>query len=292
MNEPQQRVLAPLVNEQLTEVIRLAGSEVRAAPSSIHDLRVGLKRLRAWLQLLRPALGRQVDVALANRRLRDAGRMLSASRDAQVLSKTLRRIQARTKGKSARRIEQWRGELAELQQQAIPWDTVRTELALCAHMLHGVDWRAVSPDELRDRLQESYRRSRRLSRQALRRRRLDDERLHDFRKSVKRLAYQVEYLDQVFGRRHRCGGGLTLAGQNLGEVNDLLLLRRWLRDKGQKPDSKLLKLVNKEIRARHAGVRKQCAELFASGGRRFVAQYPPVLAVVPSVSEVKAIVGA
>lgn len=266
-----------MITDQLTEVIRLAGSEVRAAPSSIHDLRVGLKRVRAWVRLMRPALrAAGADPREIDRRLGDIGRLLSPSRDARVLCKTLRRIQARTGGKHRRRIETWRAELASRQEAAIPWDRVRAELALSAHLLHRVDWSVVGPEALLGRLAATYRRTRRLRERVLRDRNAGDEAFHDLRKSVKRLAYQVEYLDQLFELRHPRGAGFARAGQRLGEVNDLLILRQWLRAKGLKPGSRLAKLVDRRIRRRQRLARAQLDNLLRGGGRRFVSAYPPV----------------
>lgn len=274
MKPRESRPSSLLIGQQLTEAIRLAGSEVRSAPSSIHDLRVGLKRLRAWAHLTKPALTLRADYQSVDRRLRDAGRMLSASRDARVLGKTLRRIHARTKGKSARRIEAWCAELAEVQVAEIPWDRVRTELALSAHMLHGVDWLVVTPEALLERLGATYRRTRRLGRKVLPRRNPPDEWFHDLRKSVKRLGYQVEYTDRMFPLRHSRGAALARMGQNLGDLNDLLLLRRWLQGKGlEQQEAKILKLVNKRIRRKTLCVQAQFDELFKAGAGRFLAEY-------------------
>ena len=262
-----------LITTQLTGVIRLAGSGVRTAPSAVHDLRVTLKRLRAWVRLLRPAVQASVDPKLLDQRFADIGRSLSVARDEQVLSNTLRRLQSRAGGKDVRRIEAWRDQLAASPRAEIPWDRVRAELAVSAQMLHGVDWRAVSPEMLIARLRATYRRARRYGKQTLPERGIDAERLHDLRKLVKRLTYQVEYVDTVFSVRHPLRGGLMRLGQSLGELNDLLVLKSWLRDKGLKPKSQLLKLVGKRIRRRRAVIRGQFDELFRSGSARFVAPY-------------------
>jgi CHAD domain-containing protein len=60
------------------------------SPEKIHQARKSLKKLRAWLRLLRGELGTLY--ALLNRLLRDAGRSLSGQRDADVALQTLRRL--------------------------------------------------------------------------------------------------------------------------------------------------------------------------------------------------------
>jgi len=60
------------------------------APETIHQARKSLKKLRAWLRLLRGELGSHY--VLLNRLLRDAGRSLSGQRDADVALQTLRRL--------------------------------------------------------------------------------------------------------------------------------------------------------------------------------------------------------
>jgi CYTH domain-containing protein/CHAD domain-containing protein len=73
--------------EKATERLRDAGEEGDAHAEAIHGARKDLKKARAALRLIREELGEQFKCE--NRALRDAARLLSASRDAEVKLKTL-----------------------------------------------------------------------------------------------------------------------------------------------------------------------------------------------------------
>ena len=73
-------------------VERLHGAEKDEAAEAIHGARKDLKKLRSVLRLLRDELGRKRFRA-ENRRYRDAGRLLSASRDAEVQLEPLRELE-------------------------------------------------------------------------------------------------------------------------------------------------------------------------------------------------------
>lgn len=76
-----------MASNQISRASRhLAESEDQAV--AIHEARKCLKRLRALLRLVRPALGSEV-YRRENARFRDIGRMLAASRDRHVLRQTI-----------------------------------------------------------------------------------------------------------------------------------------------------------------------------------------------------------
>jgi CHAD domain-containing protein len=72
-----------------------AGAAPGKDPEYLHQLRVGMRRLRSTLRLFRPLLERGPAGKL-NRRLRKAMRRLGAARDWDVFRETLRRSGART----------------------------------------------------------------------------------------------------------------------------------------------------------------------------------------------------
>ncbi len=101
--------------ERLEEV---EGDELAAA---IHGARKDLKKLRGALRLVRHELGEKRFKA-ENRRYRDAGRLLSGSRDAEVKLETLTHLHQRSPQLPDRAVEQWEGML----------ETERDELAASA----------------------------------------------------------------------------------------------------------------------------------------------------------------
>jgi CYTH domain-containing protein/CHAD domain-containing protein len=76
--------------ERASERLRAAGDDDLA--EAIHGARKDLKKLRTVLRLLRGELGRK-RFRRENRRFRDAARLLSGSRDAEVKTQTLRSLE-------------------------------------------------------------------------------------------------------------------------------------------------------------------------------------------------------
>ncbi len=74
--------------EKATERLREAGEEGDALAEAIHGARKDLKKARAALRLIRDELGEK-SFKRENQALRDAARLLSASRDAEVKLETL-----------------------------------------------------------------------------------------------------------------------------------------------------------------------------------------------------------
>jgi CYTH domain-containing protein/CHAD domain-containing protein len=74
--------------DKATERLRDAGEEGDALAEAIHGARKDLKKARAALRLIRDELGEKT-FKRENHALRDAGRLLSASRDAEVKVETL-----------------------------------------------------------------------------------------------------------------------------------------------------------------------------------------------------------
>jgi CHAD domain-containing protein len=97
---------------------RLKGVEGDELAAAIHGARKNLKKLRGVLRLVRDELGRKTFKA-ENRRYRDAGRLLSGSRDAEVKLQTLLALRHRFEDLPENAVERWEGAL----------ETERDELA-------------------------------------------------------------------------------------------------------------------------------------------------------------------
>ena len=101
---PAQSVAANVVRlarERLTDALTtLAGHPDADAPAAtaVHDARRGLKRLRALLRLARAGLGEET-FARENAAARNAGRELSAVRDAQVLGSAFEALRGKLAGR-------------------------------------------------------------------------------------------------------------------------------------------------------------------------------------------------
>jgi CHAD domain-containing protein len=168
---------------------------------AIHGARKDLKKLRAVLRLLRDRLGGK-SYRAQNRRYRDAGRLLSDSRDAEVKVETLEDLEQRFGDEfPSAAAEPWRrdlereryaavadrgGELAErVERAAKEIDAGRDEIA--AWSLGKDSWKLVEPGVLR-----AYARGREALEEV--REEPSAERVHEWRKRAKDLWYQLRIL--------------------------------------------------------------------------------------------------
>src|SRR5262245_5933575 len=93
LDEPLAKGVSHIGLEQLARAEAALGNEKDTA-RGIHDARRCLKRLRALLRLVRPALAKKT-YAAEMRRLRGIARMLSATRDAHVMRQTMDKLAGR-----------------------------------------------------------------------------------------------------------------------------------------------------------------------------------------------------
>lgn len=266
----------PLV-AALDEALRQLAT-TRANDRGIHTARKELKKARATLRLLRPALGEKRYRA-DNTALRDAGRLLSPLRDAKALLEAfekfverggddidvqeLRRVRALLRLRLARARKHFHPRSREVTQSRRIIRTHRNRLA-------GKTVQALPADAVAEGLQRIYRRARK-AQQALPKD-ASAEALHEWRKRVKYLrnataavakpgTEAVEQAEEI--------------GDLLGEDHDLVLLGEALMAKGA--ESLRLTAVEdtqKRIAKRRAKLQKDARKLgkklFADKPKRFV----------------------
>jgi CHAD domain-containing protein len=176
---------------------RLEGVEADELAAAVHGARKDLKKLRGVLRLVRDELGRKAFKA-ENRRYRDAARLLSGSRDAEVKLETLLALRHRFEDLPGDAAERWEGML----------ETERDELAAAmrgetegriGQAIEAIEagWDAIGKWPLRTDswalvgpgLSRSYGGGRR----AMKRVSADSsaENVHDWRKRAKDLWYQL-----------------------------------------------------------------------------------------------------
>ena len=203
--------------------------------SSIHAARKTLKRARATLRLLRPALA-DATYRRANTTLRDAGAGLRAARDAKVLLHTVDALL----GSERRLVQAVLGSLGRMLER----ERVAASRALVRDG-HGVAWSvdiltSLAADVQRWRvsradsayvvvaLRRIYKKSRKAMALATVRR--TDASLHEWRKQLKYFVYQLQLLQPLrpkyLGKRLRMAR--HLAGM-LGLAHDLAVLRQKIR---------------------------------------------------------------
>jgi CHAD domain-containing protein len=197
----------------------------------IHGARKDLKKLRALVRLLRRELGGDLYRA-ESRRYRDAGRQLSATRDAEVKLRTLEALGERFPERlTPDAVGEWRRQLEAERERAVA-DARRgasTAIArnaveagrarIAAWPLRTGSWRLVGPG-----VERSYRRARRAMRRAAEDR--GGESLHEWRKRAKDLWYHLRILEGALpGSLSGAVAQADELAEALGDHHDLTLLR-------------------------------------------------------------------
>ena len=237
------------------------------SPADVHDARRRLKRARALLALLRPALHER-DFAACDGAFRAAARSLAASRDATVLARTHARIRksqrlsvATSSLRAPRRIVGHRTPTADA---TTAYRLLRPGLERLADArLIRRGWTALGPG-----LRGVYRRGRRRMTAAAE---SDPSgaRLHAWRRQAKRHWYVLELFEVVDpDRLHPVVADLRRLSEVLGQEHDLALLAAHLNSRPGRhaaADDEVLRVV--------AGRRRKLARrAFKLGARIYEAR--------------------
>lgn len=211
----------------------LAAPDALTREAVVHQLRVATKRLRAAWHLVKELAPKGV-ARQRRAALRGLSAQLSASRDLAVLDSLTQGLAAnQTEGEIALSLDAVRDALhhpvdtADSNSMDSPsalLELIRQELnleiAAWDHLSHANDDHARSRRAIRHQLRKSRRRARRDARKA--QRSLDAELWHDWRKTVKRLRYQREFVALSQSRLPgRIDARISRLGTRLGERNDL-----------------------------------------------------------------------
>ena len=208
---------------------------------AVHDTRKDMKKLRSLLRLVRDGLGER-RYRTENARYRDAARLLSGARDAEVKLETLAGLRERYPGEAPpaealeRALEEERERLAGTAEDS----EVHRRLAEAAEAIEQggaeVDaWKFGSSgfDLMRPGLERQYGRGR----EALRAVRRDpsEEAVHEWRKRVKDLWYHLRLLHELWPATMRSAADEAHELSDLlGDHHDLTVLIQEARD--QAPD--------------------------------------------------------
>jgi len=187
----------------------------------VHAWRVGCKRIRAWLHLLRPGLG-EARFHQENQCFRDIGRQLRGRRDADVLRDVWSRVHRDLPALGAPAVKRVDAELQRLETAeadiapvlvSVAQNAWAARLRLRSATLSRLHWK-----DLSGLVGRSYGRSHKLFRIAHATR--DTVDLHAWRKQLKRLTYQLELLDDASAGARRAGKTLKRLTRRLGDALD------------------------------------------------------------------------
>jgi CHAD domain-containing protein len=203
------------------------------APDEVHACRKRLKRMRATLALLRPALDERSFHACDDD-LRAAGKALSRARNAAALAQAERELHANLTRRGERNVRAGagfrttRGEMAtEVQASLTRGNIASAAKRLRVAALHASGW-----PPLGEGVRRVYRRGRRIMPDKAR---SSSHRLHAWRRHVKRYWHLLETFEPVNPRR--LGPQVRAAqllSELLGKEHDLALLEAKLRRRERK----------------------------------------------------------
>jgi CHAD domain-containing protein len=254
---------------------RLRGSSAGEAETAdaVHGARKEMKKLRTVLRLLRSEIGGK-RYRRQNARFRDAGRALSATRDAEAKLGTLESLAEHEEGLPEEAVDAWRRILERDRGAAA--DAARDQPAVAAAIelleaglaeieswdLAGDSWDLVDPA-----LRRTYRRGRRAMKTAEGDRREAD--FHGWRKRAKDLWYELRLFGDAWpGPLEATAEEAHRLTELLGDHHDLALLRVDLRERNLGED---------ERAALEAAIDRRQEELAAAAfplGRRLYAEPP------------------
>jgi CHAD domain-containing protein len=242
LNKALRKNIHRIARKQMDQALEaLSGNHAGPRDVAVHEARKSFKRIRAVLRLVRSEIGER-NYSKENRCFRDAGRPLTEVRDAKILVEALDKLAAHFKEQITARTF---GHVREALQENLR--TVRKQLLDEQHTFAVVtrdvrqalerskDWA-----EVRNKwaavdcgLKRSYRRARDAYGDASAEPTV--EKLHEWRKQVKYLRYQLEILRPLWPERlDELIQEAERMGEFLGEDHDLAVLQQMLSQDAEK----------------------------------------------------------
>jgi CHAD domain-containing protein len=276
-DETEDYGLRRCAGEELDRAVAELTDGIESDPvTAVHDARKSLKKTRALLRLgtgtLDPDERRAVNAAL-----RDAGRQLSAARDAEVMIEAVDDLAERYAGQLPKPVfdavrARLEAEAATARGSLAAAGEVADELKRLRARVDGWQMRRTGWPAVGDGLRRSYARGRRAFRRA--RRQPSTENLHEWRKRGKDLWYHLRALEPI--------SASTMAGHAeeahrlsdlLGDDHDLAVLREsLLTDAATAPTDldSVIRLIDHRRRQLQVQALSVGARLYAEKPKAFV----------------------
>ena len=192
----------------------------------LHRFRIAIKRLRALLRLIRPAV-ESAFFDRENARLKSAARLLSGTRDSEVARETLRTLpvshQSTREAMNTvlpgleKRVEQAKTYQTNLEE-------VKARLEQTIQRFRQLQFRGTDQEIIEAGIRGVYKQGRRRMKVAIRTG--EDSAYHRWRIRAKNLYYELEFLEPIWPRRlHRMVSRLSKLQDRLGLDHDLTVLR-------------------------------------------------------------------
>jgi CHAD domain-containing protein len=239
LSEPLGDEVRRVAGEQLGNAVSGLRDDGADRVAAVHDARKSIKKTRALVRLARPVLPGEVR-RTENAALRDAGRLLSGTRDADVLRATLDDLAEREVGRVSQGAVALAHEILDRRVQEgadadgagdtrRPAEAAAEALETVAGRVEGWPLDGAGAADLREGAVEAYRRGR----AALKAVRRDPsvEALHEWRKRVKDLWYHQRLLRRLWPPVLKAQAAETKRlSEDLGDDHDLAMLAAALGD--------------------------------------------------------------
>jgi CHAD domain-containing protein len=228
-NETLKTGLVRVVDALIGSVMDRTGNSSQNCAPLVHDVRTTIKRLRALLRLIRPAVS-QGFFDRENTRLKAAAARLAFARDAEVARETLKSLPISKPSEQEAVAAALAGFDAKVEapkylDQAMA--DVRRDLEQTKRNFHRLRLRGTERDVVEGGLLAVYRQGRKRMGEAVDGRR--DNAFHRWRIRAKNLYYELQFLESVWPKRFcRMVSRLSKLEDKIGLDHDLAILRAWL----------------------------------------------------------------
>ena len=278
-HEPVPDGIKRVVLEQLDPILRAAQATSGNQDEVVHDARTSLKKIRALLRLVRDEITGDV-FAQENICFRDAGRHLSAVRDAAVMLETFDKLVDQFSAQlTAEAFTELRKGLR--QSSTVPRAEKQKALAMAAKTIGAARRRVehwpINHDgfsTLRSGIERAYKRGCRSLAQAVDQPSVVN--FHEWRKQVKCLWYQIRFLKPIWSKMMEpFADELKALGDYLSDDHDLALLRECVFEQAKQLDDRtaleaLVALIDQRRGELEVGATPLGARIYAEKPGAFV----------------------
>ena len=204
---------------------------------AVHDIRKEVKKMRAIFRLAEDGLRRKNYRKIA-KSMRLSTKPLAAIRDARVTRQTFKMLAGRKAQKFPRIQSALEAQFSQAGRDYTGNDfgsIIRLVLKQTSRLVNDLDLKEVHWPEVQTRLRESYARGRKAYQQVLKQ--PSPEHLHQWRKQVKILCYQLNFLCPNWsGESKQLVTALDQLGEQLGNSHDLVLLQHFASERCRNAD--------------------------------------------------------
>jgi len=267
-----------IVLEQIDKALDYLKPTVRNKDVAIHDARVCMKKIRALLRLMRESLGNETYKA-EDTTFRDAARMLSKVRDSAAMLEIIDQLidhfsdQLSTGAFGGVRAPLLRSKRTRQQDRKIAMTKVAKSLRQARKRVD--DWPAVdAPQAFAKGLKRVFKQGRTTFATAYDRPSV--ETFHEWRKQVKHLLYQTQFLRPLWLTvMEALAAELKTLGKYLSEDHDLAILREKISEQLDEADNRteieaLVALLDQRRNELQVVARTLGARIYAEKPRTFV----------------------